>query len=85
MVNRNKHIASRQEKIDWLLNNQHLWEGWTYAVAGHDTRKKPIVQAMKRAGLISKATYWPDVSLDNLIRDARKQRRHELHNQSGKK
>jgi len=74
-----RHIphTTRQEKIDWLLAHQSLWEGWQRrdSPATYDPRGRAIVEAMVADGLVSKATYWKDVSLNNLIQEARRQRR----------
>lgn len=64
--------SSRQNKIDWLLKNQNLWEGWADCF---DPRKRSIVEKMREEGLISDKTYWPDDSLTSLINEARKKRR----------
>lgn len=67
-------VSTTQEKIDWLLKNQNLWEGWRSGWE-FDPRKKSIVDRMKQEGLVSKRTVWMDVEIGNLITKARKQRR----------
>jgi hypothetical protein len=64
--------STRADKLTWLLNNQHLWEGW--ADIG-DPRQKDLVMAMKREGLVSSKTNWSDINLTSLITEARKIRR----------
>lgn len=70
-----KPKSSQQAKIDWLLAHQNLWEGFPWGQYGKHERQKVIVEAMKREGLVSKTTYYPDVALHNLIIEARRQRR----------
>lgn len=73
-----KRKVTRQDRIDWLLAHQSLWEGWP---TGNAPLKVParkwigIVEAMRAEGLVSPKTNWKDVNLTNLISDARKQRR----------
>lgn len=69
------HKSSQRAKINWLLKNQKLWEGWPRGSDGSDPRHKEIVVRMKDAGLISQSTYYCDVTIDSLIKEARKQRR----------
>lgn len=64
--------STRGDKIQWLLNNQSLWEGWEDL---GDSRKRPIVEKMRSDGLVSESTYWKDVNLTRLIGEARTLRR----------
>lgn len=68
-------VSTRQAKVDWLLAHQDLWEGFPRGEQHTDPRQKSIVDEMKKARLISKSTYYPDVNLYNLIVEAREQRR----------
>ena len=74
----------RQARIDWLLAHPEMWQGWVADSEGGDTRKRKreIVEAMRRDGVISETTYWVDVQLTNLIKDARRQKREEKANAS---
>lgn len=69
---KNKPLSTRGEKIKWLLLHQPLWEGWP-----NERRQKQsvIVAKMKAEGLVSKVTYPGNISLNNLIADARTLRR----------
>lgn len=64
-----------QRYREWLKKNPHLW----------DKHPKLIVQAMKEAGLVAKATFWEDVrSLRRLIPEVKTIHRgsngkHDLH------
>ena len=70
-------LSSQIEKIIWLLKHQCLWEGYP-DLGIVDTRQKDIVDAMKKDGLVSPNTYWPDVHIGRLINEARKFRREGL-------
>jgi hypothetical protein len=63
--------SSRRDKITWLLNHQHLWEGWQDI---GDPRKRGIFDQMVKDGLVSKNTYWRDLNLTRLINDTRRLR-----------
>ena len=64
--------STRQDKLEWLLNHQHLWEGWEdYS----DNRKRDVVEKMRSDGLVSEKTNWTDVNMTRLVREARKLRR----------
>lgn len=56
-------FSTLEEKIRYLLRHLGLLTG--------KVDKKKIVTAMKHDGLISKKTYWPDVDLDEAIRQAK--------------
>ena len=64
--------SSRIDKVSWLLKNQKLWEGWQDI---GDPRKRKIFEAMLKDGLVSEKTYWKDLNLIGLIREARRLRR----------
>lgn len=64
--------ATRKDRIDWLLGNQHEWEGYPKI---KETRTKSLIEKMKIAKVLSNKTNWYDVNLPNLIRDARRVRR----------
>lgn len=52
-----RSTSSVRAKVKWLRH-------W-YAYGGSDD-KKTVVKAMQKAGLVSKNTYWHDVSLEHL-------------------
>lgn len=72
---RGKPKSTPQQKVDWLLAHQELWEGWPDDVTIRDNRKRSIVEAMKKDGIVAPSTYWVDIHLTNLIQEARRQRR----------
>jgi hypothetical protein len=56
-------FSTLEQRIQWLLNHCHFLVGNT------DVRK--VVLAMKHDKLVSKLTYWPDVKLDDAIKQAK--------------
>lgn len=58
-----KAFSTFEERVSWLLKHQIFLVG--------KANKEKIVTAMKLDGLISRKTYWPDVGLDDEIRQAR--------------
>ena len=57
-------LSTYDDKMQWLRGHRDLWRGYL----GHkDKRKRLIIAAMKRDGLISRNTYWHDVNLLGLI------------------
>lgn len=60
----NQAVSTLEERVAWLLKNPILLTG--------KVNKKKIVRALKRDGLVSKLTYWPDVTrLDEAIHQAK--------------
>lgn len=61
-------FSTLAERIEWLLKHPQFLE-----LTGGPKRedKSQIVKAMQRDGLVSKKTYWPDVKLDDAIREAK--------------
>jgi hypothetical protein len=57
------------ERVTWLLKHQQFLVGKLDKI--ERPVKRLIVLAMKQDGLVSKKTYWPDVTLDNEIRQAK--------------
>jgi hypothetical protein len=51
-MSQREKLSNLEQRVKWLLDNRIHLTGKT------DVRK--IVRAMKRDGLISKSTYWPD-------------------------
>jgi len=62
-MGRTNAFSTLEQKIQWLLKN-HIF------LVGTMDRKK-IVRAMKRDGLISKLTYWPDVDVKEAVHQAK--------------
>lgn len=56
-------FSTLEQKIEWLLKHSTFLKG--------KVDKKRLVLAMKHDGLISKLTYWPDVSIEDAIREAK--------------
>lgn len=79
LVARTPKLSSKQQKIDWLLAHQDMWEGWPRGAHGSDSRHAEIVRAMRKDGLVSAATGFWDICLTRLIGDARNQRRRRNH------
>ena len=75
-------MPTRQQRIDWLLANQGLWEGLPaghYAVMPNEHRERlaVIAQRLQDAGLYSARVHWQTLvkHLYGLINEARRQRR----------
>jgi hypothetical protein len=51
-VSRERRLSTLQQRVKWLLEHR------IFLVGNLDLKK--VVVAMKRDGLISKSTYWPD-------------------------
>jgi hypothetical protein len=70
--------STRQQKIDWLLANQSIWEGYGHrdsmSIVPSD-RYKRTVAGMQKAGLWSARNGGKMRDLGILISEARKQRR----------
>jgi hypothetical protein len=62
-------FSTFEERVTWLLKNQQFLVGKLDKI--ERPVKRLIVMAMKRDGLVSKKTYWPDVTLDDEIRQAK--------------
>lgn len=56
-------LSTYDEKLQWLRANRGLWKNYER----HDARKRLIFEAMRRANLVSRTTYWKDVNLLGLI------------------
>lgn len=63
--------TTKQQKVDWLLRHNSVWESYPSEVATYEK----IIQAMKEAGLYSKRNGGPQRHLGELIDMARQQRR----------
>ena len=66
-------LVSFEEKINWLLKHQTLWEGY-----GADTRwkiRKVLYKGMIEDKMLSSKTGIVDVKFDRMISLARKKRR----------
>lgn len=66
--------STRRQKIDWLLNNQSVWEGFP----GEDWKTKgpkEVFSAMQKSGLYSDRCHWTHADIHSLVSDARKERR----------
>ena len=63
----------RQVKVDWLLANPGVWEGFPRADVFNHHRK--VFKAMRAAGLYARSTQWLDAGIDEVISEARRQRR----------
>jgi hypothetical protein len=62
----------RRARIDWLIENQHLWKDFSdNAENFHPDKWKEIVAKMRKNGLVAPTTNWMDVNLANLIKKAR--------------
>jgi hypothetical protein len=57
------------ERVTWLLKHQQFLVGKLDKI--ERPVKRLIVLAMKHDGLVSNKTYWPDVKLDDEIREAK--------------
>ena len=70
---RNRRSSTPEERVEWLLNNRPLLKRTPVYVYGVEAElhHKPVVEEMKRAGLISHSTYWKDVSIRKLLVEAR--------------
>jgi hypothetical protein len=64
-----KAFSTFEERVVWLLEHHIFLVGISDKV--ERPVKRNIVLAMKRDGLVSKKTYWPDVKLDDEIRQAK--------------
>jgi len=73
-VARLKPSALRAARLQWLRDHREAWAGWQ----GHnDSRKKALVLAMKRDGVVAPSTYWPDVDITAAIQQVQRQLREE--------
>lgn len=62
------HVATRQQRVTWLVGHPELWRGWE---GTWDRRAAMIVEAMKRDGMVSGTTSWVEVDVTGLIDEAR--------------
>lgn len=62
-MGRHDSFSTLEQKVDWLLKHRNFLVG--------NMDKKKVVLAMKHDGLISKLTYWPDVSIEDAIKEAK--------------
>jgi hypothetical protein len=70
--------TTKQQKINWLLANYQLWEGYGFTDSmgtSKTQRYTRTVFAMQEAGLWSKRNHGEMHNLGLLIEEARKQRR----------
>lgn len=69
------HKSTREQKIEWLLKNQHMWEG--LKLPEEKNRLRNVAERMQEEGLYSKKTFILDIchSVNNIIHVARKERR----------
>lgn len=72
-------MATRQDRIDWLLNHQKSWEGfpdsvWSGGGIAYFIWQR-LVAEMKVDGVLSNRTAWNDVAMPKLIQSARTLRR----------
>lgn len=71
-----KRYSTRQQKVDWLLAHQELWQGFGESSGNDVCDKFSLVSAMYEAGLISKPSNWRAIPLIDVVNEARRQRRH---------
>jgi hypothetical protein len=82
-----RYAATREERIEWLLKNQKLWErfGVQFFTPQEQTdRMRVLIDTMVSADLYSKKTYRGDISrgLLILISEARKLRAQRARNRT---
>jgi hypothetical protein len=71
MARGQRKYASTDQRVAWLLENSVLWSGDTPL----SKNKREIVNAMKKAGLVSPKTGWCDIGLESLVLEARRRRK----------
>ena len=59
-----KAFSTFEQKVEWLLKH-HIF------LVGKSSDKHKIVLGMKLDDLVSPLTYWPDVRLDDAIKQAK--------------
>lgn len=57
--------VDRDDRVQWLRQHPEVW----------NLSRPELVGYMKQVGLLSKKTYWKDVNLYNLLREAGAPRR----------
>jgi hypothetical protein len=57
-------FSTFEQRVAWLLKH-HIF------LVGKNVHKQKLVCAMKADGLVSRKTYWPDVHLDDEIKQAK--------------
>lgn len=68
---------AREKKIQWLVDHYDLWNSWSVFDETTKKEQRRLVEGMRDAGLISKSTYWLDINLVRLIREARQKMNRE--------
>src|SRR5690349_25099798 len=76
MKDQRKPYQLRPQRIEWLIANDDLWSDSPqnlFSSANPTWRDhwRFLVQRMKDANLVSQKTYWRDVNIHVLIKDAR--------------
>jgi hypothetical protein len=68
-----KPRISDAKRLNWLLDNQSVWEGYPREndLPGTKSHAKKLFEAMQKAGLFSKRTQPDGVSLMRLVDKAR--------------
>lgn len=61
-----RRFSTFEQRVEWLLKHHAL-----LGLEGKSTNKQKIVTAMKHDGLVSRKTYWPDVNLNDEIKQAK--------------
>jgi hypothetical protein len=75
-------MATRQERIEWLLIHRYLWEGYNEqsitaeAMQQNIKIQTSIFRQMKQEGLLGKKTIQSDCAIWKWIKEARRQRRY---------
>lgn len=65
---------ARTARVLWLVQHRELWEGWLldrdYDSPQWDAKKRQVVEAMIKDGMLSPKTYWRDVRLRPMLKSA---------------
>ena len=65
----------RPKRIEWLIANEDLWGDSQHNFFSSDAVRRDgwrlLVERMKEANLVTQSTYWADVNIPVLIKDAR--------------
>ena len=83
--------STRQEKVDYLIEHwdEFKLDGYPWGLEpGESVRlagERYIINRMRKRRLLSVTTYWKDVDIFGMIRDARREKRLRRRLSNGKK